>query len=159
MAYCGFLRRSLACAVLLAALHVAAAQTATASHVVFYEAKFGIQGVNFSSGIWIDDKRAIEILPGWRAEAILPPGRHVFRAGAKAYAIALDLAPGETYYLRFDWDSSGLVGRKYLTRVDQETAVSQCRRTEPARVSAIKEPQLFVTPECAPAPRGMTTDQ
>jgi Protein of unknown function (DUF2846) len=97
-------------------------------------------------GVWIDDKKAIMLEAGRYAIAELPPGGHEFRAAAKGYVVTLEIEPGKTYYLRYDYVTGGWAGRKVLTPVDVTSGEAQSKRNKLAGFSSLAEPALFSEP-------------
>jgi hypothetical protein len=133
---------------LLSFSFMAAAQAPATGRVIFYQVRYGIQGFGIGNPIWIDGEKAMVIMPGTRAEAILPAGAHRFRAGAKAYELVVNVKPGGLDYLRFDFNTNGWAGTKFLTEVDAETAALQCQRTKPAKRDSYIQSAIFIEPRC-----------
>jgi hypothetical protein len=106
----------------------------------------GVLAKEFRPSVFADETDVAQVQAGRNLILALRPGKHVFRSTDKKDEVALDLKPGQKYYLRIDVSLAALKGRGKAVAVPAEQAGAEFGQTTPADDSMLKD-RTLIAPE------------
>jgi hypothetical protein len=114
------------------------------AHVVVYREHYH-NCPQVKAPVYADGKEAANLQNGRYLTLNLPPGKHVIGTSKVGYigvvAIDLDLAPGKTYYVHFDFPSAW-VCKIHVDQVDATEAMDVIAKTKPNDANRVQMPEI-----------------
>jgi hypothetical protein len=96
--------------------------------------------------IFLDDKEIAEIRPAKFFIAQIEAGKHTFRLKNKKFGgIEMNFEPGETYYIRMNWQSDGKLMPAGLALIGKESGAYDIKQLKPVDKKNIKDSSIVVT--------------
>jgi hypothetical protein len=89
------------------------------------------EGSALAPSIYVDDKPVARVGNGRRFTARISPGPHAIRSDDKSSAIALDVKPGQDYYIRVDEQTGFWKGHGKLTMLMPEQGKAEYQLQKP----------------------------
>jgi Protein of unknown function (DUF2846) len=125
-------------------------QTAT---VYFYRLQETF-GAMMNPAVYCDGAEIATIRNGRFFVATFPAGKHAITSTFRESGVALDLQPGQTYYLRFEMEKQGFAGHKRaeVTEVQQGQGTYEVAQLKPAEPKDVKDPTVVFGPLATSTP-------
>ena len=111
--------------------------------VYFYSLATGATLGRVKKPIFLDDKEIAEIRPAKYFIILLEPGVHNFRLRNKKFGgIETEFKAGETYYLRINWESDGILKPAGISKIEAENGAFDIKNLKPVGKDNIKNKEI-----------------